>query len=383
VILSERLRKHAKPTLSCFASAVFSPTHCLSVGQNTTAGAVGGGIAPITADLVMNQLYPGKTVAELNEEQKQTVAALTTLTGTLAGGLTTGNSAGAVTAGQVANNEVLNNYLSPKQIKQKQGELAKASTPDQKKAIDAKYKAIDAQQRNELVAQLMTNELGVMTPVHAEQIKNGLNALLSDPTCTSQCRIDVQTSINELNVQLSNYKNQQSWNTTQQPILDLAEGVLGILGAASPYVVKNLSSSIGLLPGSRLGIEAEARIANQFYRDGGKWVDANGGIIWPKDNGFIGMTQKEILPVGARLDRYGGDSGRFLSPVGTPFEQRAIPNASKNEPYKIYEVLRPFEVKSGKIAPWFDQPGMGVQYFSEKNSVQRLIEQGYIREVKK
>jgi filamentous hemagglutinin len=59
---------------------------------------VGGGIAPITADLVMNQLYPGKTVAELSDEQKQTVAALTTLTGTLAGGLTTGNSAGAVTA---------------------------------------------------------------------------------------------------------------------------------------------------------------------------------------------------------------------------------------------------------------------------------------------
>lgn len=88
-----------------------------------------------------------------------------------------------------------------------------------------------------------------------------------------------------------------------------------------------------------------------LYRDSGKWVDVNGGIIWPKNNGFIGAPQKEILPVGARLDRHGGDSGRFLSPVGTPFEQRAIPNASKNEPYKIYEVLRPFEAKSGKIAP--------------------------------
>jgi filamentous hemagglutinin len=51
-------------------------------------------------------------VAELSEEQKQTVAALTTLTGTLAGGLRTGNGAGAVTGGLVANNEVLNNSLS-------------------------------------------------------------------------------------------------------------------------------------------------------------------------------------------------------------------------------------------------------------------------------
>ena len=73
---------------------------------------MGGGIAPITADLVMNQLYPGKTVAELNEEQKQTVAALTTLTGTLAGGLSTGNSAGAVTGGHASQNEVENNSLA-------------------------------------------------------------------------------------------------------------------------------------------------------------------------------------------------------------------------------------------------------------------------------
>ncbi|WP_287881320.1 colicin E5-related ribonuclease, partial [Aquitalea sp.] len=101
---------------NAMAHAALGALLAAAKGQNTTAGAVGGGIAPITADLVMNQLYPGKTVAELSEEQKQTVAALTTLTGTLAGGLTTGNSAGAVTGGQVANNEVLNNTLSPKEI---------------------------------------------------------------------------------------------------------------------------------------------------------------------------------------------------------------------------------------------------------------------------
>ncbi|WP_159876210.1 VENN motif pre-toxin domain-containing protein [Aquitalea denitrificans] len=97
---------------NAMAHAALGALLAAAKGDNPTAGAIGGGIAPITADLVMKQLYPGKEVAELNEEQKQTVAALTTLTGTLAGGLSTGNSAGAVTGGQVANNEVWNNALS-------------------------------------------------------------------------------------------------------------------------------------------------------------------------------------------------------------------------------------------------------------------------------
>ncbi|WP_170152067.1 glycohydrolase toxin TNT-related protein [Vogesella indigofera] len=307
--------------------------------------------APLAASLLLAQFYPDKSVDQLTESEKQTVSALTTLTGTLAGALVAGNSAGAVTAGQTAKNEVENNFLSQQQIKNKQAELARAATPEQRKAIEERYAALDKQQRRELVTELMSNELGVMIPVRAEQIRDGLKQLLTDPTCTANCRRDVQTSIMELDVQLSNNQNQQSWKPNVQPTLNLAESVIGILAIVGPGASKGLKGIIGLAPGSRLGVEAEAKIANQFYKDGNKWADTNGALVWPKSNGFVDLPKLENLKPGIRLDRYGGDSGRFLSPAGTPFEQRAIPNASKNELYKVYEVVRPFEVQSGKIAP--------------------------------
>lgn len=40
------------------------------------------------AQLVMNQLYPGKQVSELSETEKQTVSVLGTLAAGLAGGVT-------------------------------------------------------------------------------------------------------------------------------------------------------------------------------------------------------------------------------------------------------------------------------------------------------
>lgn len=51
------------------------------------------------------------------------------------------------------------------------------------------------------------------------------------------------------------------------------------------------------------------------------------------------------------------------------------------EPYTKYEVLKDFKVKSGTIAPWFDEIGGGTQYFTDL-TVDELIELGYIRKIK-
>ncbi|WP_433500762.1 TNT domain-containing protein [Sphaerimonospora sp. CA-214678] len=83
-------------------------------------------------------------------------------------------------------------------------------------------------------------------------------------------------------------------------------------------------------------------------------------IIYPK-----------LLPVGYRVDRFGGESGAFLSPFGTPYSQRALPPSNLNtfsgDPahrcnYHVYEVTRPFEVDAGPIAAAFQQPGEGLQF---------------------
>lgn len=109
----------------------------------------------------------------------------------------------------------------------------------------------------------------------------------------------------------------------------------------------------------------------------------NGG--WPPNRGFIEFTT-EPLAIGKEFDRYGGyfengvfkDRGTFGSPKGAPFESRALPEETLNSPYKKYRVIKEIpEVKKGPAAPWFDQPGMGIQY-EFPYSINELLEGGFI-----
>ncbi|KJZ80050.1 hypothetical protein HIM_00764 [Hirsutella minnesotensis 3608] len=48
--------------------------------------------------------------------------------------------------------------------------------------------------------------------------------------------------------------------------------------------------------------------------------------------------------------------------------------------YYVYRVAKPFEVAAGPIAPWFEQPGGGVQFKLSK-SVGDYIKSGYLERV--
>ncbi|WP_193775916.1 MULTISPECIES: hemagglutinin repeat-containing protein [unclassified Pseudovibrio] len=109
-----------------------------------------------------------------------------------------------------------------------------------------------------------------------------------------------------------------------------------------------------------------------------KWINKDGSIHWPRNDGFLGKPQNVILQPGMKIDRYGQTTGGYLSPVGTPFEKRALPPNSANMPYTVYEVLKPIPVKKGPAAPWFGQPGGGTQFQLQKARVQDLIDDGYI-----
>ncbi|MFD7842504.1 TNT domain-containing protein [Nocardia sp. NPDC059764] len=98
------------------------------------------------------------------------------------------------------------------------------------------------------------------------------------------------------------------------------------------------------------------------------------GWIYPPDDGFVIVADNtaahtEVLLPGTRVDRFGNPSGKFLSPVGTPFSQRAIPPANlttypmtPQANYHVYCVLATFRVQAGPAQPWFEQPGYGKQY---------------------
>ncbi|MEV0596869.1 TNT domain-containing protein [Nonomuraea cavernae] len=104
------------------------------------------------------------------------------------------------------------------------------------------------------------------------------------------------------------------------------------------------------------------------------------GWRYPQDFGFAhagGYSNAKplittvTLPQGLKLDRFGGESGAFLAPYGTPFVKRALPPSSLNtfggDPqhlcnYHAYQVEKPFQADAGPAASAFQQQGVGRQY---------------------
>lgn len=115
--------------------------------------------------------------------------------------------------------------------------------------------------------------------------------------------------------------------------------------------------------------------------DNPKYIDQKTGAYnWPEDSGFANGSKPMTLQPGTLIDRYGPESGHFLSPEGTPFEQRALFPGTQMKGYSIYEVVKPLEVQGGEVAPWFNQPGGGTQY-ETSSSIESLIESGILRRI--
>ena len=118
-----------------------------------------------------------------------------------------------------------------------------------------------------------------------------------------------------------------------------------------------------------------------------KFLDADGNIDWEKwapNGGRVLGTIKEnqTIPAGTIIDRYGSQWGKYTSPAGVPYEQRALPYIENLNAYHKYEVLKPIDnVTISEIAPAFEQVGGGIQY-ELPNNIKKLKELGYIKEIK-
>ena len=71
---------------------------------------------------------------------------------------------------------------------------------------------------------------------------------------------------------------------------------------------------------------------------------------------------------------------KFFSPKGTPSVMRALPPGSASQPLREFEVLKPLTVESGRVAPAFNQIGLGTQFRSSK-PLGELLEEKAIKEV--
>ena len=103
--------------------------------------------------------------------------------------------------------------------------------------------------------------------------------------------------------------------------------------------------------------------------------------FFPSNNGFLGQSSRVFLSPGQNIDRFGGSSfSRFFSPAKTPAGARALPPGVAAQPLRTFEVLRPFEVEAGTVAPAFDQLGLGIQ-FRTPVRLEVLLNRQLIREI--
>jgi hypothetical protein len=147
----------------------------------------------------------------------------------------------------------------------------------------------------------------------------------------------------------------------------------------------------------RTGDLTPEQFLNTFYDPAAN--AGQGGWRYPPQNGYtIGPDGQPIefqltLTPGVEMDRFGSEYGSFLAPDGLSYSGRSLPPASLDSVpaascnYHEYRVLRSFTVDAGPIAPWFDQPGGGLQYQLDGTlvpgapaslNVMYLVENGYL-----
>mgnify|MGYP000970109557 CR=1 FL=1 len=101
-------------------------------------------------------------------------------------------------------------------------------------------------------------------------------------------------------------------------------------------------------------------------------------------DGFLNGEYKEsvILP-GTRINRIGSNpTGRYFSPAGATFGEKALPPFMKLQPDSDYISLKEIPIREGLVAPWFDEPGMGIQYYTYL-PMRELEKGGYLHKTKK
>ena len=111
---------------------------------------------------------------------------------------------------------------------------------------------------------------------------------------------------------------------------------------------------------------------------------------WPDNDGAVPGSERQVtLPPGTVLDRFGAESGRFLSPLGTDgqpyhYRDRAIFPDNAEVGYHVYVVDDPNGLPGtlADVAPALGQPGGGRQFtLPEDVKLAQLIADGTIREV--
>lgn len=98
--------------------------------------------------------------------------------------------------------------------------------------------------------------------------------------------------------------------------------------------------------------EGEAEYSRAYLQHG---IHRN-VINWQEDSKLGTRIVCDLQP-GARVERWGSESGSYLADEGTPFKALLLPVSSDKLNHAIYEVIQPFSVTESVIAQQpFDDP---------------------------
>jgi hypothetical protein len=175
-----------------------------------------------------------------------------------------------------------------------------------------------------------------------------------------------------------------SVSTTRAALAVSGVGTAATVAAGSPAgqatasglaAVVDLAATGGASPAGAVAAKTERAVAAATGEE-----RAAGVSFYPPNRGFAEGSGPSSLIPGAKVDRYGGTGGSFVSPAGTPAAARSLPPGVASRPLNTYEVVKPIEGTAGPAAPWFGQPGKGTQFDLGK-PVQDLLDSGHLREV--
>ena len=103
-------------------------------------------------------------------------------------------------------------------------------------------------------------------------------------------------------------------------------------------------------------------------------LTSNDKGYWPPNNGCSGPEVKTTLTMNTKICRYGGPEGRFVSADDAPFPKRSLPKSYEHGRFTCYVLKCDVQVWTCTIAPWFGQPGGGVQHrFDSALSTQECV----------
>jgi len=102
--------------------------------------------------------------------------------------------------------------------------------------------------------------------------------------------------------------------------------------------------------------------------------------FYPPNGGAMGGWSKTTLTVGTQIDRYGSSYGKYFSPIRTPLQMRALPPGNTGALTK-YQVIKPFDVQSSVIAPYYYEVGTGIQYYSPFLNADELVRGGFLKQM--